>query len=176
MGGMSDLIVASVPAISVFIDPAETTIAFQQGLVDVMFVDPSTVRSQKLYNIARYGLISSVVAPHAVISMNLARWKSLSPDLQDIFINKIVPEVNSYYRDVVMPDYLQGIEDLQNNYGMTIHWMSLEERVSFRDRAFKLAEEKGYQGLMDIELLKLADRLRLEPYDTNELFPPYMKK
>jgi hypothetical protein len=71
-----------------------------------------------------------------------------------------------------MQDYLDDIDILQEEYGMIIHWMTLEERELFRDLAFAKAAELGYQDLVEHpELLELADRLREEPYDEGHFFP-----
>jgi len=171
VGGMSDLICHTIPTKPVFLDPAETQIALEQGLIDVMFSDPSRVLATKMYDTVKYGFVSGVTAPHTVLAMHLDRWNSLTPELQDIFINYIIPEGNAYFQEIVSPDYLDGIEELQEEHGMIINWMTLEERDLFRDLAFAKAAEQGYQDLMDIKLLELADRLREQPYDEGHFFP-----
>ena len=154
-----------------FLDPSEKYIAFQQGLVDVIFTSPDIVLNQKLYESGKYGLMSDPVAPHRILAMNLDRWNSLSPELQDIWMDKILPESIDWVLENAMPYYDECMQKLIDEHGMTIHYMSAEERIAFRNGAFEMAKEKGYYDLVDEEFLRLADHLRSEPYDTGPLFP-----
>jgi hypothetical protein len=62
---------------------------------------------------------------------------------------------------------LTELEDL----GVTLTYEKDEDRIIFRDRAWEIGLNKGFYKGMDLNLIKLADQLRSEPYDQGEIFP-----
>jgi len=170
VGGMADLLVDAVGAIGVTLDTAEVNIAFEQGMIEVIATNPDSILSQKLYESAKYGLSSSPVAAHAFITMNLKVWNKLSPELQDIWTDKVMPEVMEWARANSLPEALDALEKLEE-LGMGLHWMSPEERIELRDLMFREALSQGYLKYMDQDIIKLADQLRSEPYDTGIFYP-----
>jgi len=170
VGGFSDILVQACGLTPVFLDPAEQQIAFEQGLIDSINIGPDRVLSTKLYESASWGLTSNPTASASCVAMSLDRWNKLSPELQDIWVNKILPDVQQWSIDNDLPFYLQCLEDLKE-VGFIIDHIPFEERLWLRDEMWRMGWEKGYIGLIDQDMLKLADHLRQEPYDTGLFFP-----
>ena len=173
VGGFSEILVQACGLTPVFIDPAEQQIAFEQGLIDSINIGPDRVLTTKLYETAPYGLCSDPVASTGCTAMNLNKWNSLPSELQDIWINKILPDVRQWSIDNDLPFYMQCLEELKS-VGFTVDFIPKEERDWLRDEMWRLGCERGYIPQINEELLKLADHLRVEPYTTGRFYsePP----
>ena len=169
VGGIADMCVNLVPCNPVVLDSVETLIAFEQGMVDVIFYDPDMVLNLRLYEIARYGLVSAPIARHQFLCMNLKQWNSFSPELQDIIQNKVYPEVEAWILENSLRCSQESLEKLVSEHGMIINQMPQEEVDEFRFEGYALAEREGYLKYINADLLELADNLRSEPYDEGPL-------
>jgi len=171
VGGLTGLFTEVAGATQIMIDPAEFSIAFQQGLIDVSATGPESALAQRQYESGKHALVVSALASHTFWGMNLKLWDSLSPELQDIIRNKVIPETMDWALAERHQAELDALKELEA-MGVTLTYMDEAERIEFRDRAWVLGREKGFYKGMSEELMMLADRLRSEPYDQQELpFP-----
>ena len=68
-------------------------------------------------------------------------------------------------------DEFNALEELEDE-GVKLTYQPDAEKMELRDLSWSLGREKGYYKGMNEDLMKLADALRNEPYDQNELqFP-----
>jgi TRAP-type C4-dicarboxylate transport system substrate-binding protein len=102
--------------------------------------------------------------------MNMDLWNSLEPELQDIIENKITPEVFAWSAVEVPKDRDESYQEVLD-HGMEVVFIDPQERLDFRDACWEMTLEQGYLDIMDLEMIKLADRLRSEPYDQGYFFP-----
>ena len=171
VGGIIGLFCDYADATGVMVDPVEFPIAFQQGMLDLLATGPESCVNQRLYETGKYGYVISALFSHTFWGINLKLWNSLEPELQDIIMNKIIPEMKEWVytdRRNLEWDALKDLEEL----GVTLTYQPDEEKLEMRDGAWTLGWERGYMSDMDIDLVKLADSLRSEPYDQQELpFP-----
>ena len=163
-GGMSDLIVEEVGWVPVELDTAETPIAFEQGLIDAYPIAMESLVAYGYYEWIDSGIFSYPVATHSPLVLSLSTWNKLSPELQGIIENKLFPEVYDYTIENSPKEEAEAMQILEDA-GFTIYWISHEERIQHRDGMLKLMDDKGYSLLFDLELVKLGDYLRTEPYD-----------
>ena len=168
--GLGGLFVKRTEGIVAIIDPVEFTIAFSQGLVDIYPSGAETVMSMKLHEIACCSFVVDVLNVVTFISMNMDLWDSLEPELQDIIENKVAPDVVAW-SEVEDPLSRAKSEQEVEDIGHTVYYVSQEERLDFRQGCWDLAQESGLLDQIDQDLLKVADRLRNEPYDQGEFFP-----
>ena len=172
VGGLTGLNTDYVGAQNSVIDPAEFNIAFQQGLVDMVITGPESVESQRLYEIAKNGFVISLLISHNFMAWNLDLWNSLEPELKDIITNKVIPEVKAWANATFPDAEYAALERLQEENGVKVTWESDVERREIRDALWPMAWDRHFLDDMDVELIKLADALRNEPYDQTELpFP-----
>jgi len=169
--GLGGLFLKPTGATLVLVDPSEFTMAFQQGLVDVLPRGPEAVYAYKLYELACCGFLADVLNVNQFFSMNMDLWNSLDPELQDIIQNKVLPEIIAWTEVELPASVEKALRDLEEA-GMTLHYISPEERIEFRDITWEMAQDSGLLEQIDPDLLRLADALRSEPYDQAELpFP-----
>ena len=164
VGGLTGLNTAFVGAQQVVIDPAEFAIAFQQGLVDLVFRGPDSILALKLYDVAKDGFVISSLISHNFWAMNLDLWDDLEPELQDIIQNKVIPDLKAWAEETFRADENNALQELEN-LGVNITWETDQERLEIRDATWDMAWDKGFLDDMDVDLIKLADRLRTAPYD-----------
>jgi len=170
VGGFSDLLVDALNLTGVVLDAGEVNIAFEQGLIDLISTSAESVLACRQYEIAKYGCLSDPVAAHSWIVTNVKLWNSLSSELQDIIMNKVMPEVQAWREENSVAEAERCAQELRNQ-GMIIHTISLEERAYLRQWMYDEGMRQGYFKLMDQQLIELADHLRAEPYDTGPFFP-----
>ena len=168
--GLGGLFVTRAGGIMTIVDPAEFSIAFQQGLIDVYPTGASGVVSYKLYNQACCSFVVDAINTCSFFCMNMNLWNSLEPELQDIIQNKVTPELVAWARVAVPADTAKAKQDVDEK-GMAVYYISPEERIEFRDAVWDTAKKAGFLDDIDQDLLKLADQLRSEPYDKGYFFP-----
>jgi len=170
VGGMTSLYKDYVGATGIALDYSEVMVAFQQGMLDYMTTGPGSVVAARLYEFACCGLMVDMIQVNQYFTFNLNLWNGLSPELQDIIQNKVIPDVKDWTYDnepEITGDSIQELIDL----GMEISYITTEERIEVRDAAWELAKDGDYLAPIDPEILKIADQLRSEPYDQGELIP-----
>jgi len=170
VGGMSGLVLDHAGAKHMPLDVSEWALALQQHLVDCISLGAEAVRTYNLYEVAGYVFLFDPIAVHTYWAMNLELWDSLSPELQDIILNKVVPEVTDWIWEKI-PENNQANLDYLEEVGVTYYYMPQDERIAARDAIWEMTKEKGILSQMDEDLVRLADCLREEPYDQGCYFP-----
>jgi C4-dicarboxylate-binding protein DctP len=158
-GGISSLILKYVDIDEVVVSWWDMPMAFQTGMIDLAITTPEQAFKTKLWETADYGFYYSPIRANKVICMNLELWNGLSPELQDIFISKIVPDAIDWYKKNSAEGTERYLQQLENE-GMIIRYQTNEERVELRDGILEMPKTKFYLGQIDPEMLQLANRLR----------------
>ena len=86
------------------------------------------------------------------------------------FSNKVLPEVVAFGATALAEADEQAVQDLIDE-GVTIHYQSEEERLEMRDLAWEFMNDEKLLAGMSVDMMKLADYLRSEPYDTGYFYP-----
>jgi len=170
VGGITSIPIEYGGAKQVFVDTAEWQIAIEQGLVDCIVSAPEGAYSTKLYEVAGHGLLIDLITVNMFWSINLDLWNSLSTELQDIIQNKVIPEMLEFAEEEFPAAEQEGIRKLEE-VGMVLSSISQEERIKARDDMWEITVNRGFLDNMDQDLIKLADHLRDEPYDTGYFYP-----
>jgi len=171
VGGLIGLFTEVTGSTQVMIDPSEFNLAFTQGLLDVSAVGPESAITNRFYEIADNGFVISALVSQIYWGMDLNLWNSLSPELQDIIQNKIIPEALDWSYEKRPVDEFDALEELEAN-GVTLLYQDNAERMDLRGQSWETGRDQGYYKGMSEDLMKLADRLRSEPYDEQELSFP----
>jgi len=170
VGGLTGVTASAVDAIQVPVSTEEFSIAFQQGLVDIWAGEIDTAYSNQVQDMADYGLVVAGLISHMFVVMNLDMWDDLSPELKDIMENKVMPEVIAFGATAVAEADEKAEQNLIDE-GVIIHHQSEEERLQMRDLAWEFMNDKNLLAGMNEDMIRLADYLRTEPYDTGYFFP-----
>jgi len=147
--------------------------AFELGLIDNLGTGLEAALSQRQYEPAKYVYMQQgCLITNSAPCMNLELWNSLSPELQDILINKVGPELYEYAWESIVKEDQEAKEELEN-LGLIFSEMSDEDRNAARDCVWNAPAMPTYLGMMDTDIVALADALRSEPYDEAPHFPDW---
>jgi len=163
--GIANLMVETIGGVGVDISGQELLVAYEQGIIDCVTMSPDGIYAYGLGETNKYGLIYWAVVSHMVPTMNLDVWNSLSPELQDIFTNKVIPEVVDWAWEYVPQAEWDAIDKLREENGMIIHEQPAEERLRFQEELIAKDDTLYYLGMINPDFLRLVDALRTEPYD-----------
>ena len=159
VGGVGSLLFKFVGIDEVSVSAGEMGIAFQTGMIDFGTIGPDQAYASKYWEIADHGFYYVPVTSHRIISMNLELWESLSSELQDIIMNRVIPEANDWHRinsGERAEWYLQEII----KEGMIVHQQTDEERVALRDGILAMPEARPYVNQIDPDMIQLVNSLR----------------
>lgn len=147
--------------------------AFELGLIDNLGTGLEAALSQRQYEPAKYVYMQQgCLITNSFPSMNLELWNSLSPELQDIFMNKVGPEVYEFAWDLIVKTDLNAKEELES-LGLIFSEMTDEDRELARDCVWNSPTLATYLAMMDPDIVALADALRSEPYDEAPHYPDW---
>jgi TRAP-type C4-dicarboxylate transport system substrate-binding protein len=147
------LIVRALGAAPVAMSQGETYDALKKNIVDGTLVPIEALEGFKQAEVLKYTTLtySMSYTNGFFVAMNLAKWKSLPPDLQ-----KIITDVSKKYEDITAKAWGESDESGQKfalKLGHEFIKLSAEESAKFKeavkpvfDDYIKLANEKGVDG------------------------------
>jgi TRAP-type C4-dicarboxylate transport system substrate-binding protein len=156
IGGAVDKMLKSIGAGMISITSPERYLALQRKVVDATITTNATFWATKLYEVAPYATIVDSPLPVHFLIVNLNKWNSLPPDVQQIFIN-FSPDMQSYTKKTFMELDKKIYDDLAK-VGGKIYFSTAEEKKIFRDELLKIVEEglktKGEVGQKSLAIVK----------------------
>jgi TRAP-type C4-dicarboxylate transport system substrate-binding protein len=169
--GIANLATESIGGVGVDISGQELLVAYEQGIIDSVTMSPDSIYAYGLGETNKYGLIYWAVVNHMAPCMNLDLWNSLSPELQDIIENKVIPEVEDWTWEYIAQAEWGAIDKLREENGMIIHEQPMEERLEMQEKLIVSPSAQPYIGMINPTYLWTVDALRTEPYDVAPHFP-----
>ena len=108
----------------------------QKGVIDGVLSSWTSVQSMNFHEVAKYVSEIPVYSTYAIRAMNVAKWNSLPPDIQEAITN-----VSGYDRSVLFSktqfdDHVGVVK--ANGYGMTVYEPTEEELVPWKDAAMPI--------------------------------------
>lgn len=166
-GLMGELYIEELGGSPMTIAGAEVPVALQQGVVDGLVTTPVHYHDARWHT--QYMTLPFYASYGLPFVANLEWWQSLPADLQEIVVERVIPETQEFAYAEVIELENRYIEEMQQEpYNVTISWVSSEEMDRFteqvRDRAIeRFVEVVGDDGqaLVD-QVLSLGEGVTLE--------------
>lgn len=166
-GLMGELYIESLGGSPMTVAGAEVPIALQQGVVDGLVTTPVHYHDARWHT--KYMTLPFYASYGLPFFANLNWWNSLPADIQDIVMNKVIPETQAYAYKEVLELEKRYVEEMQKPpYNVSISWVSPEEMDRFagevRDKAIeRFVEVVGADGkkLVD-QVMKLGEGITIE--------------
>jgi TRAP-type C4-dicarboxylate transport system substrate-binding protein len=142
--------------------------ALDKGLLDATTGSISLIYSLKQYEVAKQLVMYYFWAnPSAGIMMNLDVWKSLSPDVQNVFM-ELLEEYPVYMAQLSMESTDVGLEEFTSKYGVEITEASadvIEEWSNYPE----------VQNISDDSIARMVEQSGLPEAKVREMLARYME-
>ncbi|MBE0590950.1 MAG: TRAP transporter substrate-binding protein, partial [Gemmatimonadales bacterium] len=166
-GLMGELYISSLGASPMTVAGAEVPVALQQGVVDGLVTTPIHYHDARWHT--KYMSLPFYAGYGLPFAASMRWWKSLPKDIQDILLNKVIPETQKFAYDAVIELENQYVKDIQAApYNVSITWVSAQEMEKFtamvREPAIKRFVEKvgpDGQKLVD-QVLRLGEDISVD--------------
>ncbi|MFC2059431.1 TRAP transporter substrate-binding protein, partial [Chloroflexota bacterium] len=157
LGGIFSRVYDHLGAASISIPAAEATSAYELGTVDIFVSSVDNLAHSRLWESSKYCLLTPTISAATYTwMMNMDKWDNLPADIQDIFINQIIPGVEEWcWKEV--PNMDQADADFLTAKLIT-YIMTDDERIEIRDAVWPAIED--YWSPIDPDLLELGNSLR----------------
>lgn len=131
-GTPQPLISGYAKAISVPVAFAEATLALQQGTIDLMYNSLSTGLSLKHEEPAQYVFLWQGGYNVNLFWMGMDVWNGLPTDIQDIIVDRVIPEVQVLSRQLIKEADVIELQTLTDNV-KAVHWATPEDLAASRE-------------------------------------------
>jgi TRAP-type C4-dicarboxylate transport system substrate-binding protein len=139
-GLMGELYINSLGASAMTVSGAEVPVALQQGVVDGLVTTPVHYHDARWHT--KYMSLPFYASYGLPFAANLRWWESLPADIQEIILNKVIPETQKFAYEAVIELENRYIKEMQADpYNVTISWVSPEEMERFTDKVRDVAIE-----------------------------------
>lgn len=119
-------------AIPIALEEAAT--ALIQGVIDAVLLPPGIIRDLGMHEIGKHALCRIAIFPTHALIINQDTWDNLTTDIQDIIINKVIPETYEFFKMTWRGDEEAALEEIERNVE-TMHWVTQEDNDAYIDYA-----------------------------------------
>lgn len=166
-GLMGELYINSLGASAMTVAGAEVPVALQQGVVDGLVTTPVHYHDARWHT--RYMSLPFYASYGLPFVASMQWWESLPEDIQDIVLNKVIPETQEFAYDAVIELENRYIQEMQADpYNVSISWVSPDEMDRFTAEVRDVAIERFVevvgpdgQALVD-QVLRLGEDISIE--------------
>ena len=145
---------ASVP-----IAVEEASFAFVGGVVDAVNYPPSTMLDLGLDEPAKHALCYRSLFITTGIVIHDDAWQGLPPDIQDIILNEVMPEVYEFSKRAYREVDEAAVEEIRQNVE-TLHWLAEEDYAPYHEYMKTHAFYQVQMLMVDPEIVQMIDDLR----------------
>ena len=176
-GGFQTSYIKSLGAEPVFMPLGDVYLALETGTIDGLVTCPPLVLAFKLYEVAKYGVISTFGCVTEGVVMNRKSWDNTPPDLQKIIVEVVSNPFETTHglnHDV----YVQMMKDIEAK-GVQLYQLPAEEEVrwfkGFQAETEKWIADMAAKGLPAEEAVKLYSTVVKGEGLTCEAIPPALR-
>ncbi len=156
-GLMGELYISSLGASPMTVAGAEVPVALQQGVVDGLVTTPIHYHDARWHT--KYMSLPFYAGYGLPFVASMRWWKGLPKEIQDIVMNKVIPETQAYAYDAVIELENRYIKEIQEPpYNVAITWVSPAEMEKFTAKVRDVAIERFVQKVGP-DGQKLVDRV-----------------
>jgi C4-dicarboxylate-binding protein DctP len=137
----------------------EYSIAFIQGILDAVQMTADAIDAFMLYDTGQHVLWSISMFPNLVMIMNRDSWDGLPADVQDMIVNRIMPQVyefdKQHYREVeesAMETIAQNVE--------TVNWVTQQDLDAYVEYAKTHSIYKMQMLMVDPRIIEIVEQAR----------------
>ncbi|UCC60839.1 MAG: TRAP transporter substrate-binding protein DctP [Dehalococcoidia bacterium] len=137
----------------------ETSTAFIQGVLDAIHRPPHVITAFKTHETAKHALCRTSWFTSYALIINRDSWEALSSNIQDIILNKVVPETYEFAKMTFREAEAEALELIQQNVD-TLHWVTQEDMDAYLEYAKTHPIIRTQMLMVDPEIIDIIDELR----------------
>jgi C4-dicarboxylate-binding protein DctP len=137
----------------------EYTIAFMQGILDAVQTTADTIDGFRLYDVGQHILWRISMFPNLVLIMNRDSWDGLPADVQDIIVNRIMPEVYEFDKQKYREIEESAMETIAQNVE-TVNWVTQQDLDAYVEYAKTHPVYKMQMLMVDPRIIEIVDQVR----------------
>jgi len=137
----------------------EYSIAFIQGILDAVQMTADAIDAFMLYDTGQHVLWSISMFPNLVMIMNRDSWDGLPADVQDMIVNRIMPQVYEFdkqnYREIeesAMKTIAQNVK--------TVNWVTQQDLDAYVEYAKTHSIYKMQMLMVDPRIIEIVEQAR----------------
>jgi C4-dicarboxylate-binding protein DctP len=101
--------------------------AIQQGMINAIFTVPSAIKAYSWWDMVKFGTLPYTAYPDSLLVVNAKWWASLSPEIRDIVLKKVVPRIEKDSTDFVMDDAKANLDEFVKQKGGAVVTLSPQD-------------------------------------------------
>ena len=137
----------------------ELVAAFSQGVIDAIHMPPFVITDLQLYETGEHMLCRTALFANFTITVNEGSWESLPGDVQDIIVDRIMPEIYEYGKRVAREAADDALELIAQNVE-TVHCATGEDIEPFEEYARTHPVTKVQMLFVDPEIVQIIEDKR----------------
>ncbi len=139
----------------------EVSIGFMQGVLDAVQITADMIDALRLYDTGQHVLWRISMFPNLVLIMNRDSWDSLSVDVQDMIINRIMPQVYEFDKQKYREIEEAAVETIAQNV-KTVNWVTQQDLDTYSEYARTHPVYQMQMLMVDPRIIEIVDETRPE--------------
>lgn len=132
------------------LDYTEVYNAIKTGVVDGLENEPAGLEGMKFYEVAPYYVMTEHQIVTRILAFSEERLQSFPEDLREAII-EAGEDAAAWHRETEVAEAQEIIDDLVENYGLTVIELPEEEKLELRERAMPVVRDYAEEvGALDI--------------------------
>jgi TRAP-type C4-dicarboxylate transport system substrate-binding protein len=137
----------------------ETTAAYVQGVIDAVHFPPTAFTDMGLDEAGEHMLCRYSLFFTGVMIMNEDSWESLPSDIQDIIMDRVMPETYEFHKRVFREDEDRALQVMEESIE-TVHWVTEDELAGYLEYAAAHPTIIVQTLMIDPEILEIIEEVR----------------
>jgi TRAP-type C4-dicarboxylate transport system substrate-binding protein len=101
--------------------------ALQQGMINAVWTVPSAIKAYSWWDIVKFGTLPYTAYPDSFLVVNAKWWASLSQEIKDIVLKKVVPRIEKDSTDFVVDDAKANLDEFVKQKGGAVVTLSPQD-------------------------------------------------
>jgi len=118
--------------------------ALQQGMINAVWTVPSAIKAYSWWDILKFGTLPYTAYPDSLLVVNAKWWDSLSQEIKDILLKKVVPSIEKESTDFVVDDAKAGLDEFVKQKGGAVVTLGPQDVKTIKE----MCVEKVYPPLV----------------------------
>ena len=118
--------------------------ALQQGMINAVWTVPSAIKAYSWWDLVKFGTLPYTAYPDSLLVVNAKWWDSLSQDLKETVLKKVVPRIEKDSTDFVVDDAKANLDEFVKQKGGAVATLSPQDVKTLKE----MCVEKVYPPLV----------------------------
>jgi len=101
--------------------------ALQQGMINAVWTVPSAIKAYSWWDTIKFGTLPYTAYPDSLLVVNAKWWASLSQEIRDIVLKKVVPRIEKDSTDFVVDDAKANLDQFVKQKGGAVVTLSPQD-------------------------------------------------